>query len=44
LGRRSGHRQGNLSQVGTLVERTSLFVALIKLTSSNAEITADAFT
>jgi transposase, IS30 family len=36
--------KGNLSQVGTLVERTTLFVALVKLTSSNAETTAEAFT
>jgi IS30 family transposase len=36
--------KGNLSQVGTLVERTSLFVALVKLTSSKADITAQAFT
>ena len=36
--------KGNLSQVGTLVERTTLFVALVKLTSSKADITAEAFT
>jgi len=36
--------KGNLSQVGTLVERTTLFVALVKLTSSRADITAQAFT
>jgi transposase, IS30 family len=36
--------KGNLSQVGTLVERTTLFVALVKLTSSKADITAQAFT
>jgi len=36
--------KGNLSQVGTLVERTTLFVALVKLSSSRADITAQAFT
>ena len=36
--------KGNLSQVGTLVERTTLFVALVKLTSSKADTTAQAFT
>jgi IS30 family transposase len=36
--------KGNLSQVGTLVERTTLFVALVKLSSSRADITAEAFT
>jgi transposase, IS30 family len=36
--------KGNLSQVGTLVERTTLFVALVKLTSSKANVTAQAFT
>jgi IS30 family transposase len=36
--------KGNLSQVGTLVERTTLFVALVKLTSSKADSTAEAFT
>jgi IS30 family transposase len=36
--------KGNLSQVGTLVERTTLFVALVKLSSSKAETTAQAFT
>ena len=36
--------KGNLSQVGTLVERTTLFVALVKLTSSKADETAQAFT
>lgn len=35
--------KGNFSQVGTLVERTTLFVALVKLTSSKAEVTAEAF-
>jgi len=35
--------KGNLSQVGTLVERTTLFVALVKLTSSRADVTAEAF-
>jgi IS30 family transposase len=35
--------KGNLSQVGTLVERTTLFVALVKLPSSKAEATAKAF-
>ena len=35
--------KGNLSQVGTLVERTTLFVALVKLSSNKAEITAQAF-
>ena|ERR1019366_7701979 len=36
--------KGNLSQVGTLVERTTLFVALVKLNSTKADITAEAFT
>jgi IS30 family transposase len=36
--------KGNLSQVGTLVERTTLFVALVKLPSSKADATAEAFT
>jgi transposase, IS30 family len=36
--------KGNLSQVGTLVERTTLFVALVKLDSSRADVTAEAFT
>jgi IS30 family transposase len=36
--------KGNLSQVGTLVERTTLFVALVKLDSSKADVTAEAFT
>jgi IS30 family transposase len=36
--------KGNLSQVGTLVERTTLFVALVKLDSSRADTTAEAFT
>jgi transposase, IS30 family len=36
--------KGNLSQVGTLVERTTLFVALVKLPSSRADTTAQAFT
>src|SRR5664280_519615 len=36
--------KGNLSQVGTLVERTTLFVALVKLSSSKADVTAQAFT
>jgi IS30 family transposase len=35
--------KGNQSQVGTLVERTTLFVALVKLPSSKAEATAKAF-
>ena len=35
--------KGNLSQVGTLVERTTLFVALVKLSGTNSEITAEAF-
>jgi IS30 family transposase len=35
--------KGNQSQVGTLVERTTLFVALVKLKSSKAEVTAAAF-
>jgi IS30 family transposase len=35
---------GNHSQVGTLVERTTLFVALVKLSSSKADATAEAFT
>lgn len=36
--------KGNLSQVGTLVERSTLFVALVKLTSPRADVTAEAFT
>ena len=36
--------KGNRSQVGTLVERTTLFVALVKLESSKADETAEAFT
>ena len=35
--------KGNLSQVGTLVERTTLFTVLVKLTSSKADVTAQAF-
>jgi IS30 family transposase len=35
--------KGNLSQVGTLVERTSLFVALVKLSSTKADVSAQAF-
>jgi IS30 family transposase len=36
--------KGNLSQVGTLVERSTLFVALVKLNSTRADVTAEAFT
>lgn len=36
--------KGNSSQVGTLVERTTLFVALVKLESSKADVAAEAFT
>jgi IS30 family transposase len=36
--------KGNQSQVGTLVERTTLFVALVKLNSSKADEAAEAFT
>jgi transposase, IS30 family len=36
--------KGNQSQVGTLVERTTLFVALVKLNSGKADIVAEAFT
>jgi len=36
--------KGNRSQVGTLVERTTLFVALVKLESSKADVAAEAFT
>lgn len=35
--------KGNLSQVGTLVERKTLFVALVKLPSPRPEIAAKAF-
>ena len=36
--------KGNRSQVGTLVERTTLFVALVQLNSTRADHTAEAFT
>jgi len=36
--------KGNRSQVGTLVERTTLFVALVKLESAKADVAAEAFT
>jgi transposase, IS30 family len=36
--------KGNLAQVDILVERTTLFVALVKLTSTKADVTAEAFT
>ena len=36
--------KGNRSQVGTLVERTTLFVALVQLESTRADTTAQAFT
>jgi IS30 family transposase len=36
--------KGNLSQVGTLVERKSLFVALVKLPNSKADTVAESFT
>jgi IS30 family transposase len=36
--------KGNRSQVGTLVERSTLFVALVKLSSTRADVTAEAFT
>ncbi|MFZ0662516.1 MAG: IS30 family transposase [Acidobacteriaceae bacterium] len=36
--------KGNRSQVGTLVERTTLFVALVQLDSTRADLTAQAFT
>src|SRR6202161_3793944 len=36
--------KGNLSQVGTLVERTTLFVALVKLPDGKAETVAKCFT
>ena len=36
--------KGNRSQVGTLVERTTLFVALVQLDSTRADTTAQAFT
>lgn len=35
--------KGNRSQVGTLVERSTLFVALVKLESSKAEVVAAGF-
>jgi IS30 family transposase len=36
--------KGNLSQVGTLVERKSLFVALVKLPNGKADTVAESFT
>jgi IS30 family transposase len=36
--------KGNRSQVGTLVERTTLFVALVQLDSTRADHAAQAFT
>jgi IS30 family transposase len=36
--------KGNLSQVGTLVERKSLFVALVKLPNGKADTVAERFT
>ena len=36
--------KGNLSQVGTLVERTTLFVSLVKLPNSKADTVAECFT
>ena len=36
--------KGNLSQVGTLVERKSLFVALVKLPNGKADTVAECFT
>ncbi len=36
--------KGNLSQVGTLVERTTLFVALVKLPNGKADTVAESFT
>jgi transposase, IS30 family len=36
--------KGNLSQVGTLVERKSLFVALVKLHDGKADTVAESFT
>ena len=35
--------KGNLSQIGTLIERKTLFVALVKLNSSKAEETVQGF-
>ena len=35
--------KGNLSQIGTLIERTTLFVALVKLKSSTAKDTVRGF-
>ena len=35
--------KGNLSQVGTLVERTTLFVALVKLSDARADTVAKGF-
>lgn len=36
--------QANRSQVGVLVERTTLFVSLVRLTSPRADVAAEAFT
>src|SRR5580698_3433955 len=36
--------KGNLSQVGTLVERSTLFVALVKLPNGKADTVAESFT
>lgn len=36
--------KGNRSQVGTLVERTTLFLALVQLDSAKAPVAAEAFT
>ena len=44
LGRRLQDWRGNPPQVGTRVERTTLFVALVKLLNGKADTVAESFT